>query len=184
MEAAVADIRNEVSLLIAFVDLARFAAQSQRVDDSELANTLDSYYEHLGAAVEAAGGTIVKFIGDAALIVFPESAVDRAVTMILTLKESVDRFMTDRGWECRLTAKVHFGKAVAGPFGVTGDKRFDVVGKAVNTAAMLDAPGVTLSVEAFRKLGRDLRTRFKKHTPPVTYIRAEDPRRFRWTARA
>lgn len=179
-----AEIRTEVPLLIAFVDLARFAAQSQRVDDLELANTVDSYYEHVGAAVQEAGGTIVKFVGDAALIVFPETAVDHGVAMILALKESVDRFMTERGWECRLTAKVHFGQAVAGPFGVSGDKRFDIIGKAVNTAAMLDAPGVTLSVEAFRKLGRELRVRFKKHTPPITYIRGEDPRRFRWTRRA
>jgi class 3 adenylate cyclase len=179
-----AEIRTEVPLLIAFLDLARFAAQSQRVEDAELANTLDAYYEHVGAAVQSAGGRVVKFVGDAALVVFPETAVDEGVATILALKESVDRLMTERGWECRLSAKVHFGAAIAGPFGVSGEKRFDIIGKAVNTAAMLDAPGVTLSVEAFRKLGRELRTRFKKHTPPVTYIRAEDPRRFRWTARA
>jgi len=178
-----AEIRREESLLIAFVDLARFAAQSQRIDDLELANTVDSYYEHIGAAAQAAGGTAVKFVGDAALIVFPEAAVDQGVEMILALKESVDRFMRDRGWECRLTAKVHFGKAMAGSFGVSNDKRFDIIGKAVNTAAMLDASGVTLSVEAFRRLGPELRARFKKHTPPVTYIRAEDPRPFQRMAR-
>jgi adenylate cyclase len=178
------EIRTEVSLLIAFVDLARFAAQSQRVDDFELANGVDSYYEHLGAAVLAAGGTIVKFVGDAALVVFPEAAVDQGVATILALKDSVDDLMTDMGWECRLTARVHFGSVIAGPFGVENAKRFDVLGKAVNTAATLGGPGVTLSVEAFRKLGRDLRTRFKKHTPPITYIRVEDPRHFRWTARA
>jgi hypothetical protein len=49
----------------------------------------------------------------------------------------------------------------------------------VNTTALLDSSGVTLSVAAFRKLSPPLRRRFKKHTPPVTYIRAEDPRRFR-----
>jgi class 3 adenylate cyclase len=178
------EIRTEEALLIAFVDLARFAAQSQRIDDLELANGVDSYYEHLGAAVLRAGGTVVKFVGDAALVVFPEAAVDQGVATLLALKQSVDDLMTKLGWECRLTAKVHFGKVVAGPFGMANDKRFDIIGKAVNTAAMLDAPGVTLSVEAFRKLGRDLRTRFKKHTPPITYIRTEDPRRFRRTARA
>ena len=44
---------------------------------------------------------------------------------------------------------------------------------------VLDSAGVTLSVAAFRKLSPPLRRRFRKHTPPVTYIRAEDPRRFR-----
>ena len=176
--------QSEVSLLIAFVDLARFAAQSQRLDDHAIAETLDEYYEHIAATVQRSGGTIVKFIGDAALIVFPESRVDQGVETLLALKSSVDEMMTARAWECRLTAKIHFGTAIAGPFGGQNEKRFDVIGKAVNTAAMLDAPGVSLSVEAFRKLGRELRTRFKKHSPPVTYIRVEDPRRFRWSARA
>jgi hypothetical protein len=62
---------------------------------------------------------------------------------------------------------------------IAGDKHHDVIGKTVNPAAMLDSTGVTLSVTAFRKLGPALRRRFKKHTPPVTYIRAEDPRRLR-----
>ena len=77
----------------------------------------------------------------------------------------------------------HFGTTVAGPFGPAGAKRYDVIGKAVNTAAMLDATGVTLSVAAFRKLGPEFRRRFRKHTPPVSYIRIDDPRRLRWTAR-
>jgi len=179
-----AELRTEVPLLIAFVDLTRFGAQSERTDDLELAETLDAYYEHIGAAVQGAGGTVVKFEGDAALIVFPASEVDRGVETLLALKDSVDHLMAQRGWGCRLIAKAHFGTVIAGPFGVAGDKRPDVIGRAVNTAAMLDATGVTLSVEAFRKLGRDLRARFKKHTPPITYIRNADPRRARRPARA
>lgn len=84
--------------------------------------------------------------------------------------------MARRGWECRLTAKAHFGTAVAGPFGSAHAKRHDVIGKAVNTAIALEATGVTLSVSAFRKLSPAVRRRFKKHTPPVTYIRVEDRR--------
>jgi len=129
--------------------------------------------------IETAGGRIVKFIGDGALVVFDETAVDRGVHALLRLKESVDRFMAERGWDCRLTAKAHFGTAVAGPFGSAAAKRFDVIGKAVSVAAMLDATGVTLSVAAFRRLGPELRRRFRKHTPPVSYIRVEDPRRLR-----
>jgi class 3 adenylate cyclase len=156
--------RAVASLLVAFVDLTRFAAQSQRVDDVELADTIDAYYEHVGAAV---------------LIVFEADQVDRGVEALLGLKESIDRLMTQRGWECRLVAKAHFGTAIAGLFGVVGDKHHDVIGKAVNTTVALDGSGVTLSVAAFRKLGPVLRRRFKKHTPPVSYIRIEDPRRFR-----
>jgi len=170
------EIRSEIPLLVAFVDLARFGAQSQRVDDVELADTLDAFYEEVGAAVQEAGGRVVKYLGDAALIVFEEDHVDRGVETLLALKESVDRSMARRGWECRLLVKAHFGTVVAGPFGRAGDKRHDVIGRAVNIAAALDATGVALSVAAFRKLSPALRQRFKKHTPPVTYIRVEDRR--------
>jgi class 3 adenylate cyclase len=166
------EIRSETSLLVVFVDLTRFGPQSQRVDDAELADTIDAYYEQVGAAVQAAGGRVVKFVGDGVLIVFPEEGVDRGVEMLLALKDAVDAAMAARRWECRLAAKAHFGPTIAGPFGIAGDKRFDVLGKTVNT-------GVTLSVPAFRKLGPALRKRFRKHTPPVIYIRNEDPRRFR-----
>ena len=102
--------------------------------------------------------------------------MDRGVAALLALKDSIDVSMVHRGWECRLVAKAHFGPVIAGLFGAAGNKRPDVIGKTVNTAAMLDTTGVALSVAAFRKLGPTLRRRFKKHTPPVTYIRAEDPR--------
>ena len=165
---------EEVPLLIAFVDLTRFAAQSQRIDDRRLAETLDAFYEHVAAAVQAGGGTVVKFIGDAALIVFSAATVDRGVRVLLALKDSVDALMAQREWECRLTAKVHYGTVIAGPFGSSGDKRYDVIGKAVNKAAILDSAGVTLSVEAFGKLGRDLQARFKQATSRTSYIRAQD----------
>ena len=92
--------RAEVPLLIAFADLTRFAAQSQRTDDVELADTIDAYYEHVGAAVQGSGGTVVKFLGDAALITFPASEVDRGVEALLALKDSVDALMARRGWGC------------------------------------------------------------------------------------
>ena len=169
--------RSEVPLLIAFADLTRFFVQSQRVSDLDLADTLDAFYECVAVPVDKAGGRVVKFIGDAALIVFSEDAVDRGVEALLQVKDAVDDLMERRRWDCRLTVKAHFGTTVAGPFGAAGAKRFDVIGKAVNTAATLDGSGVTLSVAAFRKLGPELRRRFRKHTPPVTYIRHEDPRR-------
>lgn len=168
--------RAPTPLLVVFLDLTRFATQSQRVEDPELADTVDAYYERVAGAVDAAGGRTVKFIGDAALTVFPEHAVDAGVAMLLDLKPAVDRLMVERGWECRLTARAHFGSVMAGEFGAAGRKQFDVLGRVVNTAATLDGTGVTLSAEAFRKLSPELRQRFKKHTPSVTYIRLDDPR--------
>ena len=115
-------------------------------------------------------------MGDALLIAFDEAHVDRGVESLLSLKEAIDQSMARPGWECRLVIKAHFGTVVSGPFGGGGDKRYDVIGKTVNLAASMDARGVALSVAAFRQLDPALPRRFKKHTPPVTYIRLEDRR--------
>lgn len=156
-------------LLIAFLDFTEFKVQSLRVKDIEIAETLDAVYALVARDVEAAGGNVVKFIGDAALVVFPEKAVDAGVRALLELKPSLDRFMSDRNWDCRLHVRIHFGEVIAGQFGPEGDKRFDVVGRNVNAAAMLKPNGITLSADAFRKLSPALRKRFKEHATAPTY---------------
>ena len=171
--------REERVLLIAFVDLTGFALQCSRIADREVADTVDALYQRVGAAVTGAGGEVVKFIGDAALMVFTEDDVDRAVTALLALKDEVDGWLAGRGWPCHLQVKAHVGTVIAGPFGGAGDQRFDVIGKNVNLAAMLESTGVALSAEAFARLGPATAARFKAHSGPVTYGRVEDLPRFR-----
>ena len=165
---------SEDSLLVVFTDFTRFAAQAERLPDREVADVMDAYYELAGATISRCGGRIVKFIGDATLAVFPGDSVDQGVLGLLQLKDAADHLMMDRGWESRLTVKAHFGRVMAGQFGPVSDKRYDILGKTVNVTARLQASGVALSVEAFRQLSPEVRKRFKKHTPPVTYIRVED----------
>jgi adenylate cyclase len=174
----------EVSLLVAFTNFNRFTAQVDRLDDAKVARVMNAYYELAGSAIRAAGGRIVKFIGDATLAVFPPDEADRGMLGLLQLKEAADRFMAEQGWDCNLVVKVHFGPVAAGEFGAGADRRYDVLGKTVNVAARLEASsGVALSAEAFRRLGAQTRKRFKKHTPPITYIRQEDAHRPRWAKR-
>lgn len=52
----------------------------------------------------------------------------------------------------------------------------DVYGKTVNVAAVLKTRGFAMTPAAFRALKPETRTLFKKHTPPVSYIRADDKR--------
>jgi len=163
-------------LLIVFIDLTLFKRQSDRLDDAELADTLDEYYARVASAVTSAGGSVVKFIGDAALSVFPEDRVDAGVRMLLELKPALDGFMAEHDWQCRLNAKAHFGEVIAGPFGPDGDERFDVIGRTVNTAAMLKSDGITLSAEALQKVTADLRKRFAKQSTSTSYTLVDQSR--------
>jgi class 3 adenylate cyclase len=140
-----------VPLLIAFADLTHYGAESSRLDDRRLAEIMDEFYERVSARIEAGGGTVVKFLGDAALVVFPEERVDQGIAALLELKREIDAFFEDLGWPSRLLVKAHFGTVVAGPFGAArqavrprrpqrqhrGDPRHSVVrafGRGVPTA--------------------------------------------------
>jgi class 3 adenylate cyclase len=85
--------------------------------------------------------------------------------------------MESRGIPCRHRIKAHFGAAVCGPIGTKTEKRFDVYGQSVNTAATLKSNGMAISPQVFRKLDPETRKLFKKHTLPVTYIPVEESHR-------
>ena len=91
--------RTPTRLLIVFLDLTRFAGEGARIGDAGTATMIDAYYHRVADAVQSAGGTVVKFIGDATLAVFGEESVDRAVQMLLDLKPAVDAYMQENGWE-------------------------------------------------------------------------------------
>ena len=162
--------RATASYLIAFLDFTLFDKQSQRVDDAEIAETLDAHYQRVTQAVRAAGGRVIKFIGDATMLVFPESSVDAGVRAILDLIASENRLMQEKGWDCRLQAKAHFGSVIAGEFGAEDDRRFDVFGRAVNATARLKGTAAfTLSAEAYARLASYLQGHFTSQTPVFTY---------------
>ena len=78
---------TQVKVLVAFVDLSRFAAHTEDLDELEVSTTVDAYYELVDATVRAAGGRVVKFIGDAGLLVFPAEHVDAGVLALFDLKQ-------------------------------------------------------------------------------------------------
>jgi len=163
----------EAELLVAFSDLTLFSRYAQTSSERELFETMASYFEFVGDVVEKAGGMLVKCIGDAALIAFTAERADEGVNALMTLREEGDRWLEGRGLPCRHVIKAHFGPVVCGPVGPKGDKRFDLYGKTVNVTALTKSFGLALTPQAFRKLEPETRKRFKKHTPPVTYIPVE-----------
>jgi hypothetical protein len=58
----------------------------------------------------------------------------------------------------------------------SGEEIVDVYGKTVNVAAALPSSGLAITPAVFRSLQAETRKLFKKHTPPISYIDADDPR--------
>ncbi len=165
---------TELSLLISFCDLSNFAKLSQKMNEFELFKFVSNFYGQIGEIIESSGGTIIKFIGDEALIIYPEDKIDIGVISVLKLKHLIDGQNKGNGIDSRLNVKIHFGKVVAGLLGTQSTKRLDIIGKEVNTAALLKSNGFAMTPEVFRKLNKETRTLFKKHTPPITYIPLEE----------
>ncbi len=165
---------QQMDLLVAFFDLTLFARFSQSRSDREVVDLLSDYYEFVGDVIEGSGGKVVKFIGDAGLVVFPEADVNRGVLALKELKDAGDSWLEDRNAPCRHIVKAHFGPVCCAQVGTRTEKRFDVFGNTVNTAAVLKSGGFAITPQVFRKLAPDTRKLFKKHTPPITYIPVEE----------
>ena len=163
--------RTRTDLLVVFADLTRYQVECSRRSDEEVADALELHYQRVASHTERAGGRFVKPIGDATLMVFPPSAADAAIDALIALRVETDAWFAAHGWrETRLVIKAHLGPVIAGDYGPESDRRFDVIGHHVNTAATLPSRDLALSVDAFRALSPEARKRFKKHTPPVVYI--------------
>jgi class 3 adenylate cyclase len=119
-------------------------------------------------AVGAAGGLVVKFMGDAALVVFPEDLADQGIMALLDLKADIDRWLQDRPIGNSLHVNVHFGETMIGRMGRAG--HLDVIGETVNIAATLGSRGFGLSQQAFRCLSPEHRRLFHRFTPPALYL--------------
>jgi len=62
---------SSLDAVVMFSDLRGFTEKSSRLSDRDLLDVLDAYFELVVDAVRAAGGEILKFLGDGILAVFP-----------------------------------------------------------------------------------------------------------------
>ena len=159
-----------IDLLVAFCDLTQFSRFAKSLPPEQVFTFLSDYYEFAGDIVEQSAGCVVKFMGDAMLITYPNDNVDRAILSLKKLKDAGDDWIKSKGATCKHIIKAHLGPVICGQVGTRTDKRLDVFGQTVMTAAVLPSRGFAMTPQVFRKLSQETRKLFKKHTPPITYI--------------
>ncbi len=140
-----------------FCDVAGSTALAERVDPEAVRELMLAYFRAMRAAVEAHGGTVEKFIGDAVVGVFgvPVAHEDdalRAVRASVEMRRRLEALNTelDRSYGARLSIRigVNTGAVVAG--NPASGEGF-VSGDAVNVAARLEqaaTPGEVLLGES------------------------------------
>ncbi len=155
----------EQERLIILVDISSATRAMSGMTDLDVAHWLDRYYHlcdrHLGGT-----GEIIKYMGDACLVLFPPDALAAAIDCLFALHGAfvADRLapMTDLG------VNAHIGNVVVGAFGPQA--RRDVIGSAVNTTFKLGGgAGMRITERVYRRMPEAMRARWQKFKPPTTY---------------
>ncbi len=146
------DSPSERTLLVVFTDVTGFAKEFQNRTNREMFDLMSQFYELIGNEVVASGGKVVKFIGDGALLVYPEENAKRGVEALQQLRATANNWLKTHGLTGELRVRAHLGPVICGLLGTASEKRFDVLGDTVNITALLHSNGFTLSPELQRHL--------------------------------
>src|SRR5256712_1343171 len=129
---------------VLFADAIGSTSRADRLDPERLRTVLDSYFDTMAAAVDAWGGTVEKFIGDAVMAVFgvpavreddAERALNAAMEMMRRLKPLNQELESRHGVSLRMRGGVNTGEVVA--LAPAGAGQRLVSGEPVNVAARL-----------------------------------------------
>ncbi len=143
----------ELRLIVATADIAGFARAAQTKTDRETFDLLDEFYEIVDAVVKKADGQVIKFMGDAALMIFPIERPPGAIRALRSLRRETKNCLARFSPDCYLFVKAHVGTAVCGMIGTAAEKRFDVIGKTVNELFKMKSREFVLSSE-LKKLAK------------------------------
>lgn len=167
-------ISEEREVTVMFTDVENFTTMSENHPVSEIATFLNEHFALLGKCVEAEGGTIDKFIGDALMAFWgapdaQDDAAARACRAAQAIAHAVDADNATRRAAgkppIRLRIGIHSGPVVVGNVGWPGRINYTIVGDTVNTCQRLESMGkqmdrgdavtVLISGATARLLGND-----------------------------
>lgn len=134
---------------IVFCDIRGFTDLSERVEPETVVRVVNEVFAEVGDAAETRGGEILKFIGDAMLVIFPvsDNHAEVARAMVETARESLTR-VESMSCDIRIGFGGHIGEVVQGNIGTPTRLDFTVMGPAVNLASRLEGLCKTLEADA------------------------------------
>lgn len=129
---------REVAAL--FVDVVDSTGLAQRLPPAEVLAILNGFFGVIVEVVDAHGGVVNKFMGDAALAVWGAPlAHDDPATAALAAARELGRRLPGDAPRVHAGVGVGWGRVVAGNLGATDRLEYTVIGDPVNVAARLSA---------------------------------------------
>ena len=145
---------EDLDAIIWFSDLRNSTRMADSMDRSTYLKGLDQYFDCVGGSVVAAGGEVLKFIGDAVLAIFPggvssdvssgglQAACTQTITALRTAERklaSVNQSRRAEGLpELQFGTGLHRGNITYGNIGAETLLDFTVIGPAVNEASRIE----------------------------------------------
>jgi adenylate cyclase len=157
----------EADVLVGLCDWRLFLRHCEGRTSRQLFEDLSAWYGLTEEVVESGGGLVIKFMGDAALVIFPDDLADDGIVALLELKQRTDNWFEDNGISSSLHVSVHAGQVTMGRMGKAG--ALDVIGQTVNRAASLRRDEFALTKEAFDCLTAKHRRLFRPAETPGLY---------------
>lgn len=131
---------ERIDATILFSDIRGYTALSNRISDEALVTLLDTCLRHQATRIQAAGGTIDKFIGDAVLAVFSGPERDRrAVQAGLDIQADLVRLNGDGSFShpVQVGIGIASGSLMLAELGSEDRRERTIIGSVVNLAARL-----------------------------------------------
>ncbi|HVO31714.1 MAG TPA: adenylate/guanylate cyclase domain-containing protein, partial [bacterium] len=152
--------------VIMFSDIRGFTRMSEKMNPEQVVAILNEYFEKMVAVINANGGHIDKFIGDAIMAYWgvpdpdPEAA-RRAVNAALGMREEMDKLnekFLAQGWpKIGVGIGINSGDVVAGSLGSSDRMEYTVIGDVVNTAQRSEsnamAQQILITEPVFKEIG-------------------------------
>ncbi|OQW90563.1 MAG: hypothetical protein BWK78_06705 [Thiotrichaceae bacterium IS1] len=131
----------EKNMTIMFSDLRSFTTFSENMSPKDNFNFINSYLRQMEPIIDRHHGFIDKYIGDAIMALFPNSADDAVQTGITMLKqlEAYNQDRTDAGEQAiKIGIGIHSGPLMLGTVGGPNRMEGTVISDAVNLAARVE----------------------------------------------
>lgn len=157
-----------IHAVLFYADLRDFTPLSQQTAVPRLTDLLDRYFDTVARPIQAAGGEILKFIGDGLLAVFPcpvghPRACPTAQRALRVAREAqramADRRQKELDFDLSCGVALHVGDVLFGNVGAADRLDFTVIGPAVNVVTRIESlskqatSGIVASEEFVRREG-------------------------------
>lgn len=131
------------NITVLFADICGFTSLSETLDPEQIKEIIDACYGVMVEAVQAYGGLIDKFLGDAVMALFGAPAYsheddpERAIKAALQIQERIKQIGIRCGLRLEVSIGVNCGEVVVGAFGSGQQMDYTAIGDTVNLASRL-----------------------------------------------